>query len=111
MTSDRVIRQIERLLDETETTIAAHDWQAAREAAQFVLGLDAQNPDALAYLAAIDRALMTEQSGNLAIGQQDAVVAAREPPGERGAGRPPQPTFVADGRYVVNRLLGEGGNK
>lgn len=52
MPTDRIARQIERLLDECETAVAAGDWARVHMLADGVLRLDAQNQDAAAYLAA-----------------------------------------------------------
>ena len=63
------------------------------------LALDPQNPDAVNYLAAADRAL----SGYSA-------QSAASPPAT-STHTPAQPTSFADGRYQVNKVLGEGGKK
>ena len=55
MPSERVQRQIDRLLDEAEQAVAKSDWALVRDRAQNVLRLDPQNADALAYLAAAER--------------------------------------------------------
>ena len=55
MLSDRIKRQIDRLLDEVEQSIAQGDWAAVNDQAQSVLRLDPENADALAYLAAAKR--------------------------------------------------------
>ena len=55
MASDRIQRQIDRLLDEADQAISRYDWGALREAAQAVLRFDPENTDALAYLAAAER--------------------------------------------------------
>ncbi len=55
MPSERVQRQIERLLDETEEAISGQDWTLAAEHARSVLRLNPENQDALSYLAASER--------------------------------------------------------
>ena len=57
MPSERVQRPIDRLLDDVEEAISRFDWNAARQGARAVLALDAENADALAYLAAAERDL------------------------------------------------------
>ena len=54
MASERVQRQIDRLLDGAEAAITRYDWEAVRQAAQAVLSLDAENTDARAYVAAAE---------------------------------------------------------
>ena len=55
MPSERVQRQIDRLLDEAEAAITGLDWVAVGERAQAVLRLDPENQDATSYLAASGR--------------------------------------------------------
>jgi len=55
MPSERIQRQIDRLLDQADEAIANRDWTAAGEHAQSVLRLNPDNSDALAYLAAAKR--------------------------------------------------------
>ena len=57
MMSERVQRQIDRLLDQAEQALEQGSLDIAREKAQLVLGMDAENADALAYLAAVERAI------------------------------------------------------
>ncbi len=52
MASDRIARQVERLLDDCEVAVAAGDWPRVGVLADSVLRLDPQNGDASAYLAA-----------------------------------------------------------
>ena len=58
MPSERMQRQLERLLDEAEKAISDLDWAQARNRAMAALSLDPQNVDAIAYLAAADAALL-----------------------------------------------------
>ena len=51
MTSERVQRQIDRLLNEAEAAITGPRWDVARDRARAALALDATNADALALLA------------------------------------------------------------
>ena len=55
MVSERVQRQIDRLLDEAEAAIATSDWATVGDRARNVLRLDPENNDALSYLAASER--------------------------------------------------------
>ena len=55
MPSERIQRQIDRLLDETEEAISNQDWTLVGERARSVLRLDPDNQDALSYLAAAER--------------------------------------------------------
>ena len=74
MVSDRVQRQIDRLLDEAEAAITQSDWALARDRSQNVIALDTENADALAYLAAAGRALGTSSAPS-----SSSSVAASEP--------------------------------
>ena len=57
MPSERILRQIDRLLDEADAAISRFDWEEVRRCAQAVLALDPANTDGVAVLAAADRAL------------------------------------------------------
>src|SRR6266508_6062418 len=57
MASDRIQRQIDRLLDEAEGAVAGRDWAAVRGLAGHVLTLDPENAEARAFLAAAERGL------------------------------------------------------
>ena len=50
MASDRIIRRIERLLDQIEHEADEQDWQRVTGLAQEVLGFDPENVDAKAFL-------------------------------------------------------------
>ncbi|MCZ6671946.1 MAG: hypothetical protein O7C75_03305, partial [Verrucomicrobia bacterium] len=55
MTSERIQRRVDRLLDQIEEAADQRDWQGVRQLAQDVLRLDPENADALGYLAAAER--------------------------------------------------------
>ena len=57
MASQRVQRQIGRLLDEAEEASSERNWEAVRDRALHVLTSDPNYPDALALLAAAERVL------------------------------------------------------
>ena len=57
MASERVQRQIDRLLDEAESAITNQDWSTVGDRARSALRLDPGNQDALSYLAAAERDL------------------------------------------------------
>ena len=97
MTSERVQRQIDRLLDEAEAAIAASDWARVRDRANNALALDPGNDDAKSYLEAATRA-----AGMDSLGPSSHAEATIQPP---------QPTSFVGGRYEVTRFLGEGGKK
>ncbi|MCH8225705.1 MAG: protein kinase [Chloroflexi bacterium] len=106
MLSDRVKRQIDRLLDEVEQAIAQGDWAAVGGQAESVLRLDPENADALAYLAAAQR---EPGSSGPKLSQTGAPT-----PSSSNVSAPAtadQPTSFANGRYQVKRFLGEGGKK
>ena len=74
-----------------------------RNLAQDTLALDPDNEDAGTFLAAASRSL----------GDSPAGPATDPTPAEREPAQSPsdEPTSFADGRYQVQRLLGEGGKK
>ena len=57
MPSERIQRRIDRLLDDAETAADQQDWPTVERLADEVLGLDAENEDAPALLAAAERRL------------------------------------------------------
>ena len=98
MASERAQRQIDRLLDEAEDAVSRLDWGIVRDRAQAVLAFDPENSDGLAFLAAAERA------------------QANSPPPSTQPLAPPQtapsePPFFANGRYQVQKFLGEGGKQ
>jgi serine/threonine-protein kinase len=104
MPSERVQRQIDGLLDQAESGIAGRDWDAVREAARAVLGIDPENEDALAFLSMADSA----------VGGSSAATPSAAPATDSATSIGPasaQPDSFAGGRYVVQRFLGEGGKK
>ena len=60
MPSERVQRNIERLLDAASDALASSDWQSAFESAEVALGLDPDNPDARSYVEAARRGLSAQ---------------------------------------------------
>ena len=102
MVSERIQRQIDRLLNEAEEAVARYDWEAVRRGAQAVIAFDPNNEDALAFVAAADRAL---GSSEIAWDGSAAQPPTPAPPPDR------QPTSFAGGRYQVKEFLGEGGKK
>ena len=53
MVSERMQRQIDRMLDEAEEALSTNDWQVVRQRAQAVLAIEPGNADVLAlHLAA-----------------------------------------------------------
>ncbi len=55
MASERVQRRIDRLLDQAEEAMDSLNWDAVRDYAHAVLGLDPTNSDALAYIDSAQR--------------------------------------------------------
>ena len=100
MPSERVQRQIDRLLDEAEQAMGVLNWEVVFQRSQAVLVLDALNEDAKSYLDASERAAgaTPKTAPQVAIPAPPAPVA-------------PLPTSFVSGRYQVKRFLGEGGKK
>jgi len=55
--TERLQRRIEQFLDEAEEAVARLDWEIVRDRTKAVLGLDQENADGLALLAAAEREL------------------------------------------------------
>ena len=111
MASERVQRQIDRLLDEAENAISGQDWQLVQDCAQAVLGLDPDNIDADAFLASAKRVL---QSRPKALVEQVPGTVATDTSSDlpiSTQATPDQPTSFSNGRYQVKRFLGEGGEE
>ncbi|MDP6716083.1 MAG: protein kinase, partial [SAR202 cluster bacterium] len=103
MVSERIQRQIDRLLDQAEEAVVSHQWDIVRARAQSVLAFDPANQDALTFLDASERAMSdVSTSSDQSTGASKAVVESNE------SGLP---TSFSDGRYEVRRFLGEGGKK
>ncbi len=100
MASDRVKRTIESLLDEAEQAVGRSDWDSVKDRAQNVLAFDPDNQDAAFFLAAADRAM----SGS-------ATPATSSSSTQSSHATAAQPTSFSNGRYQVERFLGEGGKK
>src|SRR5215211_6786353 len=112
MPSERVQRHIDRLLDAADEAVAVRDWALVREHARDILGLDPENADALAFLAAAERRL---GEPNPVRSAHSAPFPRREgggaeqprlneaPPSLRGkgAGGLGLPESFANGRYAV----------
>ncbi len=56
MTSERVQRRIDRLLDDAESAADRHDWLSVLECVRGVLALDSRNEDALAFQSMAEKA-------------------------------------------------------
>jgi predicted ATPase len=102
MASERLQRQIDRLLDEAERALSQRDWTIVQERAQDVVAIDPHNQEGQAFLSAAKRAL----SGS---GPQTTNQPTTSPPATSATSE--QPTSFANGRYQVKRFLGEGGKK
>ena len=103
MTSERLQRRIDRLLDQAEEAADERDWSTVAESARMVLRLDAENRDAVGLLA------MVEEAGGAAAADSSQPAAA-ELAEERTQLRELPASFV-DGRYQVTDFLGKGGRK
>src|SRR5437016_6173209 len=100
MLSERVQRQIDRLLDEAEEAAARKAWGLVRERCEHVLTFDPESADARALLSAAERGLA-----------QPVGSAAVVTPHGSASAEASLPMSFCDGRYRVVRFLGEGGKK
>jgi class 3 adenylate cyclase len=105
MPSERVQRQIDRLLDEAEEALGRSEWTRVRELAGNTLRLDPDNQDARAYLAAAER---DDGRSDAETSSERQDVAKSQGPASPA---PPLPRSFANGRYTVRSFLGEGAKK
>src|SRR4029079_5995979 len=91
MPSERVQRQIDRLLDEAEAALGRREWPRVHELSQDALALDPENSDARTFLDAAVR------PGAGAPTKPVSRPAAAE------TQSPPLPASFAAGRYTVRR--------
>ena len=106
MVSERIKRRIERLLDQVEEAADGQEWQRVQELGEEVLGLDADNSEAPAFLSAAERRLAGGAASTADVGPEHPHETVSPP-----VTAVDQPASFADGRYVVQRFLGEGGKK
>ncbi len=106
MPSERVQRQIDRLLDEAEAALSQREWTRVHELSQDVLALDPENGDARTFLDAAVRAGAGASSVPTSTSQSQP-----ETRPELAPQAAPLPGSFASGRYVVRSFLGEGGRK
>ena len=104
MASERLQRQIDRLLDEAEQAIAQRNWATVQERAQDVVAIDPENQEGRSFLAAAMRAL--ESPLPLPASPPRSASSETSP-----ALTPLSPASFANGRYQVKEFLGEGGKK
>ncbi len=84
MPSERLQRQIDRILDQCEEAVDARDWDLVRELCDSALRIDPDNEDALPYLNASARGTAIENNSRPANVSRDTtrlrVLAKREIP-------------------------------
>ncbi len=108
MVSERLQRQIDRLLDEAELATNSEAWDRVIEVAQRVLAMDAANADALGFVAMARGAGASGESDETAADQHAAVAPHAD---MQSVSIAPLPTSFAAGRYHVRRSLGAGRKK
>ncbi|MCH8817886.1 MAG: protein kinase, partial [Chloroflexi bacterium] len=101
MTSERLQRRIDRLLDEAEEAADKRDWALVADSARRVLLVDPENADAQALLVLADDGTPPSSTADT-----HAAVAISTP-----GSATDKPTSFAGGRYQVSKFLGEGGKK
>ena len=104
MPSERIQRRIDSLLDEADEAVSKLDWATVRDRARAVLGLDPGNSDAIAYIEAAERELE-------GLASPGSAAQGTSTPTTQSVPATDQPTSFADGRYQVQKFLGEGGKK
>ncbi len=99
MVSERIQRQIDRLLDQAEEAMGRLDWEVVRQRSQAVLSLQSDHGDAQTYLEAAAKALDGPEPAAAPISDHTPTKTVAVP------------TSFANGRYQVKDFLGEGGKK
>ena len=100
MVSDRFQRRIDRILDQIEEAADRRDWAAVRQGARDAPIFDPENADAMNFLAAAQRGL-----------SEEAVPPDTADFSPAATTQSTAPASFANGRYQVQRFLGEGGKK
>ena len=106
MVSERMRRRIERLLAGADSAADRHDWIQVRKLAYDVLLIDEANQDAESFVELADRG-----SSSLSGDDQQGRPAALATPVAHVATPDHIPTAFSNGRYEMQRFLGEGGKK
>ena len=111
MVSERIQRQIDRLLDQAEQAVDAGDWPTVVDRARAVLAIDIDSADAQSFVKMAEANGVSAEAASSATALNDTrppAAPSRSPSVEQPA---TQPTSFASGRYEVRRFLGEGGKK
>ena len=111
MPSERVQRQIDRLLDEAEQSLGKRDWAQVSELCQYILTLDPADQDARVFLATAKVGLGETPGPETAEPASATAVGAQHAEHRQHSPAPPVPASFVNGRYAVKRFLGEGGKK
>lgn len=130
-----MIKRVEQMLDEPDAALDAGDWPRLRDLCADVLAIDPDNADASALLRIADRRNDSSTASDIVVPDQASEAASpqaieNEPepvvagpprtvpaPDETPVATPApvasetDPVSFANGRYVVERFLGEGGKK
>ena len=101
MTTERIQRRIDALLDEAEAAMSADDWPLVANKARAVLASDPDSEDAQTFLK------MAEAN----LGSTTPSTPAPAAPTPTTAAPAAHPESFVAGRYHVRRFLGEGGKK
>src|SRR5438309_11793781 len=105
MRSERLQRQIDRLLDQAEAAVDRADWATVRDRAEAVLRVEPQNADAAAYL------VLAGPLPPAGAPSDDSAPTTGDAPVAAAPARASDPASFTGGRYRVVRFLGEGGKK
>ena len=121
MTTERIKRRIERLLDQVEGAADAEDWRTVQRLSLQVLDMDEDNVDAQTFSRMAERSLgaapppaaptsppatLTPEPAMATPTPEVPTPARPTPPAQSQT-----PTSFSDGRYEVKRFVGEDGKK
>ena len=109
MTSERMIRRVERLLDQADEAADALDWTRVGEIAGAILAIEPSNVDAQSFVEMVAGA----QAASGRPPESKPAIRTAQATSELPSNVEPSstPTSFANDRYQVSKFLGEGGKK
>ena len=107
MPSERIQRRIDRLLDQIEEAADQEDWETTLRLSEQVLDLDPDSDDAQTFLRFAWLRVNPDAIAAAETSESEETNPSTSPTTPATDG----PTSFSDGRYQVQRFLGEGGKK
>ncbi|MCH8816638.1 MAG: protein kinase [Chloroflexi bacterium] len=111
MTSERVQRRIDGLLDQAESAADRLDWEQVAQCVRMVLRIEPDNADALVFQTMLEGEVREDPAREVPAGKSGADMPGAPDMPPDAPGGETEPTSFAGGRYQVSKFLGEGGKK